>query len=201
MKTCIRCMKSKNIEDFFNDKYTSDGKCPSCKECVYLRRKKPKPKLFRSATHKQCPNCNKVKPNEDFYKDSAKYAVNGRYSLCIICKNQATMKWREENKEYYNKSMRDYRAAQDPNDRRDIDLKSWFGLPYGWYKETLEKQGNTCAICKKPNRSSKRCLAVDHIPGTSKAREILCYKCNRDMHVVDNPEHLDKLLEYKRKHE
>jgi hypothetical protein len=94
--------------------------------------------------------------------------------------------------------MRDYHAAQDPNGRRDIDLKSWFGLPYGWYKATLEHQGNVCAVCNKPNKATKRCLAVDHNHTTGKVRGILCYKCNRDMNVIDNPEHLAKLIKYKK---
>ena len=147
---------------------------------------------------KTCTKCIKEKPLEAYYK--ASNSSDGKYSICIECKDAATKKWREENTEYYNKTMRDYRAAQDPNDRRDIDLKSWYGLPYGWYKSTLEAQGNVCAICKKPNRSKKRCLAVDHHHDTGKVRGIVCYSCNRALHAFDNVDLFNAIMTYLEKY-
>lgn len=198
MKTCSRCSTNKTLDEFFNDRNTRDGKAPSCKACVYKRRLEPK-KARSPEGHKRCNGCKTVRPYAEFWADTAN-KTDGRYSHCKSCKTASTLKWREENKEYYNASMRAYRAAQDPNERRDIDLKSWFGLPYGWYKQTLTAQGHVCAICKKPNRSAKRCLAVDHHHASGKVRGILCYNCNRLLHAFDNVELFDAIMAYLNAH-
>lgn len=148
---------------------------------------------------KTCYKCQIKKFKNEFYKDAG--MPDGYRADCKTCKNKKTAEWREKNKEYYNKSMRDYRAKQDPNDRRDVDLKCWFGLPYGWYKSTLDKQGNVCAICKKPNKSTKRCLAVDHHHESGRVRGIVCYNCNRLLHAFDNLDLYNSIMAYLKKHE
>lgn len=46
-------------------------------------------------------------------------------------------------------------------------------------KELFIKQNKCCAICKKPEKSFKRRLSVDHNHRTGKIRGLLCYRCNR----------------------
>jgi 5-methylcytosine-specific restriction endonuclease McrA len=46
---------------------------------------------------KKCSKCGEIKELSDFYKDS--YSKDGRYSICKLCKNKATKKYRESNPE------------------------------------------------------------------------------------------------------
>ncbi len=202
-KVCNTCCKNKSLADFYKDKSYRDGMQSSCIKCVRAYQKAKKhgaiyPRFEECKTHKRCISCKEIKENSLFYADKA--GRNGRHGMCVICKDISTMKWRWDNKEYYNQSMRDYRAAQDPMRRRDIDLKCWFGLPYGWYESTLTEQGNVCAICLKPNTSKKRCLAVDHHHDTGKVRGIVCNGCNRALAVFDNPELLKQVQAYLKKY-
>jgi hypothetical protein len=54
------------------------------------------------------------------------------------------------------------------------------------YNEMLEKQNGVCAICKKPElstrgRAKNQSLAVDHCHDTGKVRELLCMECNQTL--------------------
>lgn len=106
------------------------------------------------------------------------------------------MEWRSDNKDYYNASMRDYRAAMTFEERRDVDLKSWFDLPYGWYGSTLAAQQALCASCSKTNPSTKRCLAVDHNHETGLVRGIICYGCNRLLRAFEHAQSRKNLVSY-----
>ena len=51
-----------------------------------------------------------------------------------------------------------------------------YGITEKIYQETLEKQGNSCKICK--SKGKNKSLPVDHCHKTGKFRGILCIKCN-----------------------
>ena len=68
-----------------------------------------------------------------------------------------------------------------PEAAHDIRLKNVFGVPRGWYTKQSAKQKGVCAICKKPNNTEWRRLAVDHDHKTGKIRGLLCGKCNSDL--------------------
>lgn len=146
---------------------------------------------------KTCCKCNIQKSLDNFYKDIQ--SKGGYRADCKACKNQGTYRWRESNKERYNKSMRDYQAA-NPLQRDDCDLKRKYGVSREWFDKTLIEQDNKCAICQKTNSSTKRRFAVDHNHLTKRVRGILCYNCNRLLHGFDNLDLFDRLLEYILKH-
>ena len=79
--------------------------------------------------------------------------------------------------------MREYRK-KNPDKMKSIDLKKNFGISLQDYKYILEKQSNTCAICRLPETSIDhrtkmiRKLAVDHDHFTGEVRGLLCSKCN-----------------------
>jgi hypothetical protein len=140
---------------------------------------------------KQCNKCLLTKPLSEFFKDKNN-KTDGRYSICKICKQIAAMKWREANREQYNENQRKQHAKNYQRNRLyryDITPKQ--------HADMLLRQKGLCAICQKPP-TAKRALATDHCHKTGRVRGLLCYKCNRDMNVVDNPAHLAKLLEYKK---
>jgi hypothetical protein len=65
---------------------------------------------------------------------------------------------------------------------KNKDLQKNYGVSYKWYKQTLEKQNNVCAICECVEtakiRGKSLSLAVDHCHDTGKVRGLLCRACN-----------------------
>lgn len=147
--------------------------------------------------NKQCRNCKESKPLTEFFKD--KGLLDGRANTCKLCKQEQTYAWREKNKDKYNKSMRDYQAA-NPLQRDNCDLKRKYGVSRPWFDETLKQQNNRCAICEKENPSKKRRLVVDHHHKNKLVRGIICYNCNRLLHAFDNLELYKKILAYLEKY-
>ena len=140
---------------------------------------------------KKCKECQIEKPLTEFYKD--KLSADGHRNNCKVCKNKKTLKWRDENRAHYNEIARRHNQANYEQDR----LRR-YNLSLQKHAEMLVAQNYVCAICQKPP-TEKRALATDHDHVTDEVRGLLCYKCNRDMAVVDDKEHLAKLLLYRDK--
>lgn len=90
---------------------------------------------------------------------------------------------RAARKEIDNASRRRRWAADA--DLRDRHRAGRYGLALQDYREILERQGNACAICKKPARP----LCIDHCHATGQVRGFLCRKCNLALgYCNDDPE-------------
>lgn len=138
---------------------------------------------------KTCNKCGCTKKSTEFYRDAG--IADGHSTICKECKTEVSLKWRENNRAQYNATQRAYNAANYQTARIVR-----YGLTIEEYRALLNSQSNMCAICdKKP--PGKRPLVIDHCHDTGKVRGLLCYGCNRIMHVVDNPELLAKALLYK----
>jgi len=146
---------------------------------------------------KTCRKCNKVKELSSFFKDKA--LKDGHSNTCKECKTTATMVWREKNRDKYNADVREWRKF-NKDEVKDVDLKRTYGIGLKEYRLMEAAQNSTCAICKCPAKG-KRPLAVDHNHATGKVRGLLCYGCNRALHVLENLPLLEKakayLLKYK----
>lgn len=142
---------------------------------------------------KQCRNCKQTKSLESFFKDAG--LSDGHANTCKECKQNKTYAWREKNKDKYNAYMRERNKHHYPEYR----LKR-YGKTDAWFKETLKEQGNVCAICRKPNSSTKRTFAVDHHHDSGKVRGIICYNCNRLLHAFDNLDLFNSIVSYLNKH-
>jgi hypothetical protein len=68
----------------------------------------------------------------------------------------------------------DKKIAENPNFRRDVDLKFQYDLTREAYELKLAKQEGCCAICNK--LMDKPC--VDHDHDTDQVRDLLCRECN-----------------------
>ena len=139
---------------------------------------------------KKCNRCLIEKEMDEFFRDSNH--STGRYSICKLCKQNSTYKWREDNREKYNAGMRAYGKKH----RRRMHYKQKYGISIEQYNAILEQQGNACWICRKQNTSVKRPFALDHNHATGKIRGILCYGCNRAISLLDNPKLYGKAHEY-----
>lgn len=114
-----------------------------------------------------CKVCKIEKPNEEMSQlKGGKY--KGVRKICKICDASISRDWYKNNIER----------------KKDYDLKRHFGIGIKEYKEMLEKQNNSCAICKQKETSTCKKgntmrMAVDHCHTTGKIRGILCSNCNK----------------------
>lgn len=138
---------------------------------------------------KQCNKCLTVKPLTDFFKDKAN-KTDGHYSICKVCKQTATMQWRTANIDKYNAAQRGYNRKHYPKMRLQR-----YDLTPEQHANMLFEQKGVCAICSKPPKG-KRPLIVDHRHSDGKVRGLLCYGCNRALHVLESIDLLAKAQEY-----
>lgn len=147
--------------------------------------------------NKKCNKCEEIKEVTKFYRD--KSISDGYATICKSCKNISMSKWREENREKYNANMRYARATQHDT-FKNIDLKRTYGITLEDFNRMLKEQNNLCAICDK-GPQGKRPLVVDHNHATDRVRQLLCYGCNRALHVLENKELYEKAMKYLKKHD
>lgn len=191
-KTCSKCKNSKQFSEFKKDTRNKDGLQSACTSCHkdYQRKRREQIRSgvgVKQVVEKRCNRCKEVKPSNLFYKDSA--CADNLSTLCKVCRNDSMQAWRENNRDKYNKNMRDFRA-NNQDWAKDNDLRRCYGIGLEEYKAMLSAQGGVCAKCSKPQQGI-RPLVVDHDPSTNKetgirVRALLCYKCNRDQHVMDD---------------
>lgn len=196
MKTCNKCNEKRELTNFPKDKRNKDGRQSICYPCrkAYDSVKKAERSLGIGILHKEAKTCNKCKENKAigmFFKD--KGFLDGHASICKSCKTADAMKWREENREKYNETQRKYHKEH----YQEYRLKRYDMTPEEHAKMLMEQKG-VCALCGKPPTGTKP-LVTDHDWETKKVRGLLCYTCNRDMHAVDKPEHLEKAIEYRKR--
>ena len=78
-------------------------------------------------------------------------------------------------------AQRRLRVATDPG-YRDKERARRYGLSLDDYRAMLTRQGNACAICRKPNAH----LCIDHCHATGRVRGLLCNKCNTGLGCYDD---------------
>ena len=142
---------------------------------------------------KQCNKCKETKQLTEFFKDKNN-KTDGHYSICKSCKTSATLSWRAENKEEYNSKMRAYRKVNYQQERLYR-----YKLTVEQHQQMLEQQNHVCDICKCPPKG-QRPLVVDHRHSDGKVRGLLCYGCNRALHVLESVDLLQKAQDYLKKH-
>jgi hypothetical protein len=109
---------------------------------------------------KTCPSCKENKPLQDYWK--------GQYS-CIPCT-------KERQKNRWN--------SRTPKKRLQQHIKYKYGVTEKELMDTLNSQGNACAICKDslPDlltyENRRRGYAIDHNHDSGEFRGVLCIKCN-----------------------
>lgn len=105
----------------------------------------------------------------------------------------------QKNKERIKKYSREY-IKKDP-ERRRIQLKKSlikkrYGIIYEDYLSMHHEQEYKCKICQRHADEFKKGLVVDHDHKTGKVRALLCVNCNSQLHVLENKELYDKLMNY-----
>ena len=118
---------------------------------------------------KCCSTCKEEKPLSEFYK---------KRNVCKICANEASSKWKKDNKEKHQIS------------RQKSKLKAKYGITLEQYDAMVKEQKGVCYICKNENPTRK--LNVDHCHKTGKIRRLLCDKCNMTLGLINDSQELLK---------
>jgi hypothetical protein len=111
-----------------------------------------------------------------------------------------------KSKAYYLKNINKVRQRERDKYKADPEKARWkrkrlswkkFGGTVELFNQILQKQDNTCAICKKiftgnPGQKPR----FDHSHKMNLPRGILCDKCNCDLEVIENKVFLKQAIQY-----
>lgn len=116
-------------------------------------------------------------------------------------------RWRELNKEDYNKKRKEWadkNREKRTRQARSSHLRVKFGISLDEYEEIFKKQNGLCAICNKKQKISKDILGrknynlyIDHCHKSGKIRGLLCNKCNQGIgYLCEDIEIIKKAIIY-----
>lgn len=71
-----------------------------------------------------------------------------------------------------------------------------YGITLEDYNSMLQRQGYSCALCKKHQFEFKTRLAVEHNHKTGKVRALACFRCNKFIIGRHNLQTATSLYEY-----
>lgn len=86
MKTCSKCKKEKELNDFYNHKNSKDGKSNQCKICMTEHRNKPNVRKYNKEYMQKLRETNPEKAKETKRKS---YRRNIKSRLLYQCKSRA----------------------------------------------------------------------------------------------------------------
>lgn len=66
-----------------------------------------------------------------------------------------------------------------------------YGISESQYQALFVRSDGLCPICLK-----NRATVIDHDHKTNRVRGLICQHCNTSLHVIENPEHLQRALDY-----
>lgn len=178
-----------------------DGK-RACKECLRINtavyRDKAEPKSETTSTPQSPDELRDRVVREDLDKKAQREAK--RQEQEVKAKERAEyLKYRESyckrGHEYTEGSYTIYHSAKVcKRCQRITDLHRKYGVTEEWINETLDKQGNACALCSTVFEETPR---VDHDHKTGKTRGLLCHNCNTGLgQLKDSIETLKKAIAY-----
>ncbi len=122
-KVCSRCKQEKPVDMFYRNRSRKDGYAIYCVSCEAEYRKEWNKRRERvSVDRKTCNKCGVNKPASEFFSDRDK--VDGLTTFCKPCKLKSNRRWKENNREAYDRASLNYR-------RRHKAKKSVYDKEYG----------------------------------------------------------------------
>ena len=155
---------------------------------------------------KPCSRCGEVKSVSDFTIQKDNHGRSKRYSSwCKSCMSEVNTARQMNNREKYNKEVRDHRKEYSPEKRHAKHLRVKYGMTPDEYQAKFVSQGCVCAICERAetvlstavfNKAPKK-LSVDHNHKTGEVRGLLCSNCNAAIgYFADDLSVLEKAILY-----
>lgn len=181
-KTCTKCKLDKHpIDDFHRTGERRLARCKACvREAVKQYQESPEGKATRQAY------IDSPKSREWWRKHNTSPEEKARNAAY-----QRTPKWLESRR-MHNKTPQGSRV------RKNIRLKSDYGITLEQYKKMFADQHGQCKICGTSDPGDKS-FHVDHCHMTQRIRGLLCFNCNVGLGKFrDDPELLKKAVEYLR---
>lgn len=186
-RRCRDCGQWKPLEEFHTSPRRPSGRGSYCQPCYNVRSKASYAKRIKEKDgrevrtpravpdgHRYCPDCQVVKPLDDFPRSRSGRGGHGRY--CKPCHNVKGRK----NKEKLFGSTREYH------------LRRRYGIGEKEVQQLLAEQGGVCAICGAADPEH-----VDHDHVTGYIRGILCFNCNGGLgHFRDNLARMNSAIAY-----
>ncbi len=128
-------------------------------------------------------------------------------SVCDDCFRIYHREWCRRNREKvagYAHRRYEKTKYQKPERLKDYQFRAnirRFGLTVEGYARRLQEQNFVCAICgceetAKAKSGTKWRLAIDHCHRTGRIRGLLCWKCNINLHKLEESGWLEKALRY-----
>jgi hypothetical protein len=164
---------------------------------------------------KVCTECGEPKPLDEYWNHpTGKYGKRPRCKECLRKENaefektyrpsrqEKSHEWYERNKEAVKEKALagGRRWVYKPDNKRNHNLKTRYGITAKEYDALLEAQDGKCAICSRKMDEGRR-LAVDHDHDTGEVRGILHVRCNTAIALFkDSPETCRKAADYLEKH-
>ncbi len=146
--------------------------------------------MYAELERKICLICKEEK-SLDLFRQRNDRKCKPIESYCKACERDKFKIWYSENKEY--QKQRDF-----------VRNCEKFGLSADRYNEMVENQKAKCAICLKPESSTRggkiKNLAIDHCHETGQIRALLCNGCNTAIGLLkEDIETLEAALKYLKK--
>ena len=158
-------------------------------KAIYAKEWYAKNKEKRIAKHKEWLANNKEKVAE-----TQKKWLKNRTPEQLEKARARGKRWDDKNRERINSEFKERYSSKK---RREIHLKSKFGLTQECWDAMFEMQGKVCAICKTADPCSSKGWHTDHCHNTGKVRGILCAHCNHVLgRAFDNPATLRNAADY-----
>jgi hypothetical protein len=206
-KKCSRCGGVKPLAEFSRAAHGRDGRAAECKACHDARRQPPVREAILT-----CQQCGKTFPNPALRGPDRKF-----------CSPPCKARWwaREYARRRQAASPRPCERCGGPvahrtglpvckdcrTDRRsrpyrrDIHLKSLYGITQADYDRLLALQHGRCAICGADKPGTRGTWRVDHDHETGQVRGLLCDGCNLGIgYLRDDPDILMAAARYVMEH-
>lgn len=159
--------------------------------------------MLGQSRSRECKKCLINKAASEFGKLSK--VKSGLNPWCRACHNERAGKMRRAwDLKYPGKRRNKYDrwSTRFPERKKDIMLRSKYGISLVDYNVRLKRQRGTCAICceaetVRDRNGNVRPLSVDHCHKTKEVRGLLCTKCNSGLgYFKDRPGLMQKALTY-----
>lgn len=135
---------------------------------------------------KRCSRCHRSKPLSDFYVYTERdpHATGKLHAACKRCEHDARAEHRRNHP--VKASYTAWKAK----------IKRMFGITPAQHEALQKRQGNRCAICKRPSPDGRR-LHLDHDHKNKTVRGLLCHDCNRGLGMFrDSIQQLEACIDY-----
>jgi len=175
---CTKCFQEKSFDKFYTCENTYYDMCKSCcyknqiAQCIECKNIKNHSNFYKKTTifaiskkciqcylnteYKQCPTCEIIKKFSNFYIHKQRGTLRRECKLCVKIRKS---KWRDDNREWFNKQTAEYRSRPDVKIRSSEYQKEYYRKPgVKEHKAALAKINDNIKYHNNPEFKIKKIL-------------------------------------------